>query len=268
MTTGPAGGFASTGIENHPGHGSQKSHGRKGGGGPDPRVRESLAKAGSTSQIAAATRAEAKRITGRDIDVDFEGSDPQIAREHAEGVLRGLERFPDAPLERVMMEPPPSWVPPGGDPKGAMAFSTGPVTPGQTMPGPQTETTIISFASTWSSSPDAYRAAIDAKNEKTLTSPVDVGIHEMGHVVAFGAGAESSAYKVVGRERRRLAGEGEKISTKQLVQREVSTYATTHEQEFVAEAFTDVMVNGSDASKLSQDAFAVIESAYTAGGGK
>ena len=30
MTTGPAAGFATTGIENHPGHASQKSHGRKG----------------------------------------------------------------------------------------------------------------------------------------------------------------------------------------------------------------------------------------------
>lgn len=31
MTTGPAAGFATTGIENHPGHADQKSHGRKGG---------------------------------------------------------------------------------------------------------------------------------------------------------------------------------------------------------------------------------------------
>jgi hypothetical protein len=39
MTTGPAGGFASTGIENHPGHSSQKSHGRKGAGSGDLETR-------------------------------------------------------------------------------------------------------------------------------------------------------------------------------------------------------------------------------------
>jgi len=59
-------------------------------------VRSSLTEAKTISQINAAASTEARRITGRNIHFDMTGSDPQTAREHSEGVLRGLERFPGA----------------------------------------------------------------------------------------------------------------------------------------------------------------------------
>ena len=72
------------------------SKGRFGSGGGDG-VRETLAEASTIEEINAAASTEAKRITGRDIPFDMTGSDPQIAREHCEGVLQGLERFPRTP---------------------------------------------------------------------------------------------------------------------------------------------------------------------------
>lgn len=68
-------------------------------GGKD--VREALAGHETAEAVGTAAAAEAKRITGRDIDFDLAGSDPQIAAEHAEGILRGLERFPTTGLKAV-----------------------------------------------------------------------------------------------------------------------------------------------------------------------
>lgn len=68
-----------------------------GGGG----VRDALAGHATAEEVGAAAQAEAKRITGRDIEFDLAGSDTQLAAEHAEGILRGLERYPNTPLQRV-----------------------------------------------------------------------------------------------------------------------------------------------------------------------
>lgn len=84
-------------VLNHPGHPDQKSHGRHGGGG----VRDSLAGAGSIEELNAAATAEARRITGRDIPVDMTGADLQVAKEHLEGIMQGLDRFPEATLTGV-----------------------------------------------------------------------------------------------------------------------------------------------------------------------
>lgn len=232
-----------------------------------PGVRGALMRAISVEEIGGAAEAEALRITGRDISFNFEGSDPQIAREHAEGVLRALERFPGAPLERVQMEPVPPDTDPEAPPTGMMAYAHQPFD-ARTALAPPTEITEISFALAWAANPEAYRAAIKAKNEKTLRSPIHVGIHEMGHVVAFAADAEDAAYRVVARHRRRRVAAGQRgLTTRELVRRELSRYATTAEQEFVAEAFTDVLVNGDEASALSREAFEVIEERFKAGVG-
>jgi hypothetical protein len=75
---------------------NQLDHGRRLHG-----VRDSLASAGNLSELSTAAKREARRITGRDISFRFKGSELQVAKEHAEGVLMGLERFPKAPLRAV-----------------------------------------------------------------------------------------------------------------------------------------------------------------------
>ena len=81
------------------------SKGRFGSGGGDgDGVREELVGASTIEEINTAASAEAKRITGRDIPFDMTGSDLTTAKEHSEGIMRGLERFPDARLDRVEVE--------------------------------------------------------------------------------------------------------------------------------------------------------------------
>lgn len=64
-------------------------------------VRSSLAAASSVSALNEAAKADARRISGKTVEFDFTGADLHIAREYAEGVLRGMERFPDARIAAV-----------------------------------------------------------------------------------------------------------------------------------------------------------------------
>ena len=71
------------------------------GGSGGTAVRDVLASAKTTSEVGAAAAAEARSITGRDIPFEFHDVELQLAREYSEGVLQGLERFPEAPLGAV-----------------------------------------------------------------------------------------------------------------------------------------------------------------------
>lgn len=220
-------------YRNHPGH-DQKSHGRKGGGGRET-VRDSLTKAKDTKAIGAAAEAEAKRITGRDISFDFDGSDPQIAREHAEGVLQGLERYPGAPLVRVQQ---------GGD---RYAEDE------EAWASCSRDGRIITFSNDAQLyGADGYRGDLQQAaefGELVGATPRAVALHEFGHSVANGyelngwannKGSEYAEIEMDTSDVRAAAGKA------------ISRRAARNDRELAAEALADVMLHGENASGMSR----------------
>jgi hypothetical protein len=241
MTTGPAGGFVSTGIENHPGHGSQKSHGRKGAD-----VRDALAEADSIEELNAAISAQSEGITGEALRVNLAGMDLQVARETGEAVLQGLERFPDAKLSGL------TTYGVGGARQDiqldADAYAV-------TMHGNRD---LIAFNVAESGDGSGYRAQLNGDmldGHLAVGTPMGVAFHEFGHVVSYHSGGERAAGSVA-----RSAKQPGQSTAKQ-VSKEISQYASTNRGELAAEAFADVMVNGDNASPLAKDIFAAIEAA-------
>lgn len=229
-------------ITNHPGHANQKSHGRKGG------VRDALARARTDDEVSDAAEAEAKRITGRDIRFDFAGSDVEIAKEHAEGILRGLERYPDAPLERVHQ----------GGHRAAEIFGADAVTSGDGK-------TITFTDRAQADGAQAYRdklAEFKASGHSTTGSPMGVALHEFGHSVTVRGDAADAVVATT----MRLSSSAKQMEHEYVGER-VSSYATESAHETAAEAFADVMVNGSSASSASGEIVATIDAAYTGAGG-
>jgi hypothetical protein len=203
-------------------------------------VREALSGHSTAEEVSAAATAEAKRITGRTVTFDLAGSDPQIAAEHAEGVLRGLEKYPDVDLYRVKQ---------GGDTlieaSGAHAVY---------------ERNQITFTNAaQAGGADAYRRSLTEMNDSGFgvsSSPMGVALHEFGHAM-MDRGAGGFAGQVVAA--RAAADKG--ISVSEHVRREISGYATSSGYELGAEAFADVMLNGRKASKLSRQIVSIEEEA-------
>lgn len=260
-------------LLNHPGHADQSSHGRKGGGGLD--VRESLASAGTARQVADVAVAEARRITGgRYISFDFTGSHPTTAAEHAEGILRGLERFPRANLQRVqtVQSSDTEYAHAQGD---TIRFNSAYAS----RAGRQKYLdSLAEGVAGWDRGLQTYGISdqkIAGFHTRNSGSPVAVALHEFGHVVDISTTRERSSAAVhqltldlTRSERRKQTLPGTPVRDNgDYVQRTVSSYARTNSKELVAEAFTDVMVNGSSASRLSSGIFDALESSYDASHG-
>jgi len=232
-----------------------------GGGG----VRDSLASAKSIGELNAAASAEARRITGRDIPFDMAGSDLQIAREHSEGVLRGLERFPDATLVGVRTYGPGGS---GGPAGGALsrqhptAFAVT-VKHGTVENGKFTIHSNIYFnVGAPHDNPDHTRTLLRmAAEDNHLTSgtPRGTALHEFGHVLTNRGGIDRTVYDHAV-EQADTAGVIPRIH----ISRHVSDYASSSIAEYSAEIFADVMEHGDGASALSRSSFAVLEREFHA----
>lgn len=212
-------------------------------------IRPELQAARGAAQLDAAFRAEAKRITGRDISAYFGGS-LQTAREHAEGVLRGLERFPDAKLRRVNTHPM----------TGTSAYA-------------QAGNEVITFNSKWAGVADRQgyldSLANDVKanwHPKGTDTPVANALHEFGHIIDLDTIAGSAHLEIQGLvlDAAELAGK----TASEVIEAQVSRYALTNTLELAAEAFSDVMMNGPRASKLSREIFDVLVAEYKLGAGR
>ncbi len=201
-------------------------------------VRRALADASATQQLDAAAGAEAKRITGRDVEFDFTGSDVQLAREHAEGVLQGLERYPGTALSRVSV---------GDLPDGVL---------GRCQPDGRSSEIIFSRAASSPEGSQAYRDELAAAGERrrmgrtiVAGTPTGTALHEFGHAVANGYHLNSGAG---GRAREFADSRGDRDQRRFILGGEVSRRALENDHELAAEAFADVMANGSKASGLSK----------------
>lgn len=231
------------------------------GPGRSSEVRSVLAGATSTREVSAAATAEAQRITGRAIPFEFGGSDPQVAREHAEGVLRGLERFPHARLHAVGVADLSAAV------RGDEGFHTSAWARTRELPDGSSRIDFDIAASSPLGAAE-YRRDLAASVQRrrmgrghTTGDPVGNGLHEFGHVVAgngpFGINAKARhlADEFVDRSPNYTpsADEDRDRALRRLtLGLEVSTYATQSPAELTAEALADVMAHGDDASVLSR----------------
>ncbi len=232
-------------LFNHPGHADQGSHGRKRGAGKPSGVRESLANARTTDEVAGVLRSELRSTMGRDVDVNLQGMDAQIARETSEGILRGAEKFPDNELGTVTTFGTGGALP-------MTEFRPGSKADGVTTPG-KTGTNSDRIAFNVSRSPQEYREKLakgagDSHGAKG--GPMGVAIHEFGHVATTHNDSIGKADKAVERSSDK-AGEDffDHIGS------QISTYGSASAHEMTAEAFADVMLNGSSANPLSKEIF-------------
>jgi 2'-5' RNA ligase superfamily len=221
---------------------TRDSHGQfatTGGSG----VRGSLAEAGTSEEVAGALHDELHRITGRDVPVSFRGMDPQLAREHSEGILRVAERHPEAKIGGVatydLHHPPPT-------DRRAMA--------GMVHAYTDEHTRVIHFnVGGGESGPgreSRYKVTLEREQSTGWIrngTPMGVGAHEMSHVVVEGnQPALMSGYLgMLGRNTRRTE------SPTDFTKRSLSKYAATSEHELAAEALADVVLNGGHASPTS-----------------
>lgn len=244
----------------HPGHPDQSVHGRRRGG-----IRKALANAADIDQLATAASREAKRITGRDITFDFTGTDLQIGREHGEGILKGLERFPGARLGFVGTYGPGSTQTDTARDLQVTQAGSAAVTRshGVSEGGKFVLIGNVYFNNAYAGNPDRYREDFEPDAgggpRRVVTSgPRGVALHEFGHVVAATDGAmarEAYGDAVIHAEELRR-------DPRSLIAKEVSAYASTSPGEFAAEAFADVMEHGDAASELSRLAFELMEARY------
>jgi hypothetical protein len=245
---------------------ARDEHGRfaPGGGSPDTGggVRAALAQASTLDELNAAAEAEAERITGRHpgsksepVKFSYKGSDLQIAREHTEGILRGLERFPNAPLRQVSdYDGFADW---GGMQSDAMAFASMGYTQGS-----------INFNTYYSGDPARYgRALFYSGKSGHLTDATTMGVatHEFGHILTSRHGDKGTPPKVPAKKiATEMRPEGK--TTHAYVHDQISEYAAANSHELNAEAFADVVSHGAGAAPLSAAIYEQITALYPPGG--
>lgn len=241
-----------------------------------PEIRPVLVAARTNGAVARAFSDEYVRVTGRPSPyVDFQGS-AATAREHAEGLLRGVERFPDVEIRSI-----------GALPGTAMSTPTAYAQAGGGR---------VSFNYYWTKA-DARKRYLGALardatpstyggvtrpgfHPRGTNTPVAVALHEFGHLLdidTLSQAIQQDLNKLLVRRAvvrdaqlnaRRKAGEyiADDGGAKGLVEAEVSSYSLKNQKELVAEAFSDVMMNGRAASPLSREIFDLLEAEYRKSG--
>lgn len=223
------------------------------GGLPDPGVpglvRAELDEAPDTLAVEIRLGQQLRQITGRTIPVNFgPGADVDTSREHAEGILRVAERFPDIDLTGIDYEDvDDNWW--------ANARDTG----------------EVRFNLAWARSDrrDEYLEAVQRSAIWTDTrpgfhprgtdTPIAAAAHEVGHVLLYSGGDPAR------REVRTLVAETaarEGITAEELITRNLGRYSLKGTDEWVAEAISDVAMNGDNATGLSKGIVAIVERHY------
>lgn len=248
-------------------------------------IRPVLASAKTLNRVGEVFRSEFERITGRRtlLGADFTGN-LQTAREHAEGLLRGLERFPDVNLVRV---------------SAAKETAYAQVTTWGELPATAVASRVpagarIEFNDRWTRNRQKYVDSLTSDSTRVeyggidrpgfhvpnSGTPMSVAVHEFGHALDMSTLGEAIrpdlddllTRRAVLRDAdlhvREQAGEVilDDRGVKGLIEAEVSGYALKNRRELVAEAFADVMMNGPAASQLSREIFDLLEAAYRKGG--
>jgi hypothetical protein len=196
------------------------------GGGAQ--VRRILADADSPEAVSTVLAAELRRITGRDVRVDLRGS-VDTAREHAEGVLRVAERYPDVAVNEVVTD------------RLLLAYA-------------EWDNGRLIFSDRYSSLDRRGRYLSELAGDADAkwhpySDPVGMAVHEMGHALDVGTLGRSIRARLDG-----IMSAGDAAR--------VSGYAAQNVDEFVAEAFADVLMNGPRAAVLSRQVVDLLDDAY------
>lgn len=237
-----------------PGQHDQSTHGRGG-------IRDVLKNAKTTSEVSSAISGELKRITGRTIPVDLAGHDPQVAREHGEGLLRVAERYPKARVARVVSYGPGGAIVGQEGYERVYAYNSPDTAVREGKKYYQYST--IAFNNQWASPSQRqtyYRLGVFDETVRHSVrgagGPVGVAVHEYGHSVAFAGRGRDVAQAAADKS----APRG--VTTSDHVRVHISTYAATNRDELSAEAISDVVMNGRDASPLSHRVVDAIDAEY------
>jgi len=218
-------------------------------------VRPALMRAKTTTQLENAWRAEIRGLTGRHVLIDIPpGTSLATGREYAEGVLRGLERFPDARLNEIRFVfnlSEKEFAEAGG---GAIHFNA---RWANTANRP-------ALLHNLSADVDGWRLGPAGWNTRGAGNPTAVAIHEFGHILDMDNLGERIHAEVLLRVET-LSYQAD-LLTDEFIQREISAYASKDTHEMIAEAFTDVMLRGEQASLASRRIVEVLEREYRAGG--
>lgn len=223
-------------LLNHPGHADQSSHGRKrrgGGSGQGNTPREAFARSKSVAEVEFQLRGRLKKALGRAVPVSLNGMDLDLAKEHAEGLLRAAERFPEAALAgvRTFGASPRAQANPAGTfaitQLGDISFNVGPP-----LDNPATYRSMLS---------ESARTGFLVSG-----TPMGVALHEFGLVLCTPGVAGFARVAIEGA----VSDSGDTMGDH--VRDHVSATAATSGYELVAEAFTDVMEHGDTASDLSR----------------
>lgn len=253
------GGSGSPGIPGLGGFPNLANPNPAGGVPADLPIRTALAEAPDTISVEIALGREIQRLTGHTVPVNFgPDADVDTAREHAEGILRVLERYPSIGLLAVDWNDSRS----GGIPAEQHA---------------QAGAGVIKFNLAWATSARRaeYLRVVQAGAVWTDTRPgwhprnsgtlASTSIHEMAHLLHETAG------EAVTRDVAKLVAElaqRDGVLADDLIARQVSRYSNRSIEELIAEAVTDVLLNGDRASELSTGIVAILDARYARLGGR
>jgi ADP-ribose pyrophosphatase len=200
--------------------------------GAQAQVRPILLEAKSPEAVSRVLAAEYRRITGHDVRVDLRGS-VDTAREHAEGVLRVIDRYPDIQLDEIAT--------------GRLLMSYA-----------ELDGRRLIFSERYSSVERRQRYLSELAGDSDahwhpFDNPAGMAVHEMGH-----------ALDVLRLQRSARAQIDELVQSHGGVAgaKRISGYAETNTDEFIAEAFADAMMNGSRATPLSRAVLDVLDAEY------
>jgi hypothetical protein len=222
--------------------------GAAGGGAGGGGIRASLANAKTTDEVSTVLASEATALTGRPVHVDLAGADVHVARQYAEGTLKGFEKFPNTRVQVVTTYGPGSNRPElFTDHHDAFAVSS--IAPRE--PNGVVYHHAIGFNAAYSNARgDAVLAYSESSGFTVHGGHVSTALHEYGHHVDRITGMDIGGTRslAIAAEHAKAAG----VTRHAYVKANLSKYATTNKQELFAEGFADAMQHGSGAADLSR----------------
>jgi hypothetical protein len=249
---------------------NRDEHGRfaPGGGKPEPAgggttgraVRASLGRAKTTDEVSAVLASEASAISGRTVHADLTGADVDVARDYAEGVLQGFERFPNTRVQVVTTYGPGS-ARPELFPESPYAYAVAGIAPAQ--PGGFVYHHAIGFNTKWSNQLGTrYLAAQEEEGSTVAGGHQSTAVHEYGHHVARATSMDTPGGKsALTIARTQAAAKGVTVAAH--IKEQVSKYAAKNQMELAAEAFAEAMMQGTRAaSDLSRAIFQEMTDRY------
>lgn len=220
-------------------------------------VRPALRDAKTPRELKKAWEQQAQAITGHPFYVDAmpRGISMDTAREYAEGMLQMLQQFPAARVDRVW------WWDDAASPAYArVRRGTHAIEFNMRYASEKGRANFLQVRQRDATGWDTHGTAWGVRND---TTPQGVVYHEFAHIIDL----ENTGDRVSGGLVPILLHHAGNDTIENAIKRQVSSYASSNYNELIAEAVTDVMVNGERASAMSREIYDLLRSQYLARGG-